>query len=516
MAEKNTKIAGVIDIGSSSIKLMIAQEAGGDFKIVESLKNSIPIGKDTFFKDRLSPETINQAISILEKYKQVIKEYEVAEVSIIATTAVREAFNRDIFVDTVLRKTGLTVDVLTAGDVVYYIDSYLSHHLKDAYPVHSKNLLIVELGAGSLDVSVMEKGFTLFNMGLPIGTLRLKQALGRLEGNREEIIEALREYIESEFAYLKRSMPKIAIDDVILIDETHASYVQNILSHKKWEPRFFQFSREDAAELGTRISDMTPEELTRAHKVPLEIADALNVYQVIIDAFLGMASNNYIYILQASLSEAVLANILLGYDLSPKYNKINQLVSITSFICRKYEVDINHAQQVALLSEKLFNHCKDILGLKKADLIYLILAAHLHDIGAFIFNRSHHKHSEYIVSSLNLFRLSTEEINMIACLSRYHRKAHPSDAHLVYRSLPKARQMLVQKLSAILRIANALDRSHRQKVKELEVIPGKGQELTLAVQAAANFVLEKADFHEKKGLFEEITGSRITLKVKAV
>jgi exopolyphosphatase/guanosine-5'-triphosphate,3'-diphosphate pyrophosphatase len=80
--------------------------------------------------------------------------------------------------------------------------------------------------------------------------------------------------------------------------------------------------------------------------------------------------------------------------------------------------------------------------------------------------------------------------------------------------LPKDKQVLVQKLSSILRIANALDRSHKQKVKKLEVKFNRTQDITVTAFVTGNFLLEKIDFTEKKEMFEEISGSKINLKIQ--
>jgi exopolyphosphatase/guanosine-5'-triphosphate,3'-diphosphate pyrophosphatase len=162
----------------------------------------------------------------------------------------------------------------------------------------------------------------------------------------------------------------------------------------------------------------------------------------------------------------------------------------------------------------MFDKLKDYLGLQEEDLIYLILAAYLHDIGVVIHNRSHHKHSEYMINCLSLFRLTEEEIKVIACVARYHRKAPPMKMHLLYSSLPLNRRIQVQKLASILRISNSLDRAHKQKVKSLDIKIGKSQEIILTVQTQENMLLEKADFLEKKEMFEEITGSKVTLIIK--
>ncbi len=507
--------AGVIDIGSHSIKLLIAEESDTDIKVLESLKNLLPLGKDTFFKGRITQETINRTVAILEKYREKLKEYSISSVKVIATTAVRESGNKDVFVDTIYRRTGFAIEVLTVGDVIYYIDAYLYQKLKDKYPIHTKNLLIAELGSGSLDISVMAQGYTLMNIGLPLGTMRLKQLMSKLDGNIQENYEAVEENVNNEFAFLRRDMPQINIDDIILIDESYAAYLSNVLTNTKPQENFFKLGDQDTAELLGKLMDKSTEDIAADYRIPLETADSFPGYAIILNSFVKLSENKNIYVLEVSLSEAIIADMILDFEVSQKYNKANQLISVANAICRKFNMDMNHVQQVADLADMLFDNFKETLGLKKSDLLYLLLAAYLHDLGMFIYNRAHHKHTEYIVSNLNLFRLTDEEIKVIACVGRYHRKGNPSDTHLLYSSLPKDKQILVQKLSSILKIANALDRSHKKKVKKLEAKFTRSQDITLTVYVEGSFILEKLDFLDKKEMFEEVSGNKINLKIQS-
>ena len=505
--------AGVIDIGSSSIKLIIGEAEGADIRILEHLKNPVPIGRYTFYKGIIPQESINQILEILAKYKEVLAAYDVPKVVLFATTAVREARNRDIFLDTLLRKTGFRAEVFTAGDVVYYIDSYIHHKLKDTYPIHEKNLLIAELGAGSLDVSVMEKGFTLFHMGLALGTLRVRQLMAKLSGSAAETVDAVGEYIENEFLYLKHVFPDIDLDDVILIDETFGPYLGRLTERAGREEKFFKLQIDEAKKALALVVDKSPQEIEREYKIPVETAENITGYLIILNNFFGLLKSRYIYILETSLAEAVLANDLLGIELAKRYNKTNQLISAAKFICKRYSVDLAHSKHVTELARTIFDNLKGQLGLLDDDALYLLLAGYLHDIGSFVHNRSHHKHSEYIIGYLNLFRLSEQEIRMIACIARYHRKAPPMASHLLYNSLDRDKKIIVQKLSAILRVANALDSSHRQKIKKLEIKYGKNQEVILVAHTAKSIALEEADFADKKDFFEEVTGSKMLLKV---
>jgi len=511
---KDNTCIGIIDIGTYSIKLVIAEKAQDDIRKLESLKNVIPLGRDTFFKDHISHETINRTVSILKKYSEKLKEYDVDDIKVIATTAVREAENRDIFIDTIFRKTGFKVEVLTVGDVIYYVDSYLYHRLKDTYPLHDKNILIAELGSGNIDVSVLDHGYTLMNVGLPLGTLRLNQFMNKLDGSVAENSEAVAENIENEFSYLMSSLPSVEIDDIILIDEGYASYLPAMLPGRRLQGKFFSLSKEDTQQLLDTLLEKSASDIAAEYKIPAETAGTFLEYAIILNTFAGLGKKKQVYMLEASLSEAILSNLILDYEKSLQYNKTNQLLSIAKALCIKFDMDMKHVEHVSKLSATLFDNFKGMLGLEEQDRLYLLLAAYLHDIGRFIYNRAHHKHTEYIISNLNLFRLSPDEIKVIACIGRYHRRGTPAATHPVYSSLPQDKQILVQKLSAILRIANALDRCHKQKVKKIEVKFSISQDITITVHVSGNFINEKLDFMEKKEIFEEISGSKIDLKIR--
>ncbi len=506
---------GIIDIGTSSIKLIIGEAVNGHIHVLEYLKNLVPVGKDVFFRSRISPEATKQTVAILEKYKKVIKEFDVTTLKVIATTAAREAENNDIFLDTIFRLTGFNVEVLTAGDVIYFLDAYLYNELKERYPIHSKNVLIVELGSGNVDISLLEKGFTVMSVGLPLGPLRLRQLTAKLEGSTLDVNEAVEQYVGKEIGFIKRYFPDIKIDDVIMIDENYSEYLRQISGLPDPGSKFFPVAKSYAEKMLRELHDRTPDEIAADYKVSPEYSDTITAFSTIINSFIRTAEVEQIYMFEASLSEAILANIALDYELSSKYNKSGQLLSLVRFICKKFNVDRMHSEHVALIAEVFFENLREQMGLKKSDLLYLTLSAYLHDIGMSVSNRSHHKHSEYMINALNLFRLSDEEIKIIACVARYHRKSTPQDSHLLFKSLPLGRQILVQKLSAILRVANSLDSSHRQKIEKIVFNKGHRDHAVINLKVKDNFIFEKHEFYEKVMVLEEIIGNKIILKIQA-
>jgi exopolyphosphatase/guanosine-5'-triphosphate,3'-diphosphate pyrophosphatase len=427
---------------------------------------------------------------------------------------VREAENRDVFIDTVRRKTGFNVEVLNVGDVVYFIDAFLSYKLEKKYPINERNLLIAEIGAGSLDISVLEKGLALQNIGIPIGTLRLKQFKNSIDGSSKETYEALDEYIDNEIVNLKRIIGDFKLNDIMLIDESYSAVLERVLPKKSRDKNFFSFQYREAKQLLAKFTQRNLDDLTEKYGIPTDISETIDGYAMIITKLFKLIKKRTLYILQTSLSEALLANMVFEFDVAKKYNKSHQLLSVVKFIGNKYGTDIKNSRQVAFISEELFKQLSAFLGLGPDDLLYLQLAAYLRNVGLNINNRGYHKHSEYIVNALSLFRLTPMEIRCIACVTRYHRKAHPQRTHFLYGSLSLNEQLLVQKLAAILRIANALDVSHKQKVKKCEVQFTKNGDVEIVVQVQGSFTLERVTLSQHKQLFEEVSGSKVNLRIQ--
>jgi exopolyphosphatase / guanosine-5'-triphosphate,3'-diphosphate pyrophosphatase len=503
----------VIDIGSNSIKLAIGEPEKNGVRIVEFLKKIVPLGESAFCRNTISRDAINQTIHIIKRYKRVLKEYNVSAVKMVATTAIREANNKDIFVDLLRHKTGLETEVLAVGDVLFFIESYLDFKIKNLFPLHTENLVTAEMGTGSLDVSVREKGLSCFHRGLPIGTMRLKQLVSTLGGSAEENHLAVAEYIANEFKNLKKNIRPVPIDDIIIIDENYAPYLENIIASGRSESNFQRLSAGEVNRLLRRLKGKRAEDIAEQYNIPLGLADTFTAYAIILKNFCALLKKRHVHVLEIALSKAILADMIFQTTVRGPYDWHGQLIHEARFLCKKYDLDQVHSEHVAYLSQKLFEGLKDYLGLSDKEKTYVEVAAHLHDLGMSLNNRAHHKHSEYGIQHLNLIRLSEEEKKIIACVARYHRKNSPRKSHPLYSSLPNAAALTVKKLSALLRIANALDASHKQKVKDLTVRMDRDYAFTLVVRATESMVLEKADLNNKKKYFEELTGTHLRLVV---
>jgi exopolyphosphatase/guanosine-5'-triphosphate,3'-diphosphate pyrophosphatase len=498
----------LIDIGSSSIRLLIAERHDQELRVLEHLRNALPIGADTFVSGTLSQGLINQALVILRKYQEVARGYDVTSMRAFATTAVREAHNRDVFLDIARRKTGLAIEVLTAGDVVYYISSFINTRLQQQLPIRSRNIMVAEFGAGTAEFSLLRKGLIVRSTGLPLGALRLAELRGSSTS-----VSALGQYIASELQQLKRSLPKIGVDEIVLISETLAYSLPALLGAERFTGSLHALSRDDARELVRLCAGRSTDELSHEYRIHTDTAEATAILSLALEQLFAAFEWDKAYVLETSLLEAIVTQLLFEPGPTAMQDRRRQLNSLAISLLHKYDADLAHARQVVMLSRALFQGLRDFLGLPESTLEYLVLAAYLHDIGKFISTTAHHKHAEYIISSLNLFQLTEEEQKLIASVARHHRGNPPGANHPLYSSLGTESRILVQKLSALLRIADSLDRSHDQKVRELRVVLKDDAEVELHLSCRDEPVLERLAFKERRKLFEDITGSSLKLRV---
>jgi exopolyphosphatase/guanosine-5'-triphosphate,3'-diphosphate pyrophosphatase len=192
-----------------------------------------------------------------------------------------------------------------------------------------------------------------------------------------------------------------------------------------------------------------------------------------------------------------------------------QILSAARSLGRKYHYDESHAERVRELSARIFDELKTEQRMTDTHRLYLEVAALLHDIGLFVSPRSHHKHSYYLISSSELFGLRKRELELVANIARYHRRALPQRSHVSFVSLDRDERMIVSKLAAILRVANALDKDHMQKIMDLK-ISREGDQIVLMVQNVSDLAMGRMALANRSDLFTEIFGKKIILREAAI
>jgi exopolyphosphatase/guanosine-5'-triphosphate,3'-diphosphate pyrophosphatase len=181
----------------------------------------------------------------------------------------------------------------------------------------------------------------------------------------------------------------------------------------------------------------------------------------------------------------------------------------------RFRFDRAHGRQVAKLAARLFDELLEEHGLTRRERLLLQTAGLLHDIGIYVSLRAHHKHSQYLLAASQIFGLSDEETAVVANIARYHRRATPQESHLPYVALDRHDRVVVNKLAAILRVANALDAEHLQKVRDLRLLRSE-KAWVLELDAAGDVTMEQMAATARMDLFVEVFGRRLMIRPAGV
>ncbi len=494
---------GIIDIGAYSIRLEIFQvDNKNRCKILEQLSQPLNLGYDVFRKGVISPPKVNLLCSILKEFSHKLKEYGIKHHRTIATSAIRESFNRDILISRVMFETGLKIEVLEAQEEARMLFVLMREVMQQQYDFTESNAFIFAVGTGSLIIMFSENGKLRCAETEALGTVRFFDELGRTDVNPAKIIDLMESFeLTTRFADALSQRNGKALKIIGLGAGLRALIsIRNNYQKNK----IVELAPEHLLAIMEQIQDEPPERLAVKYHIPDHVAISMAPSGHILNYFVKKFNCHNVIFPLISTRDALIAD-MFREEPDPFDDDI---IASTIAIGEKFRFERCHAESVVRNSIKIFNCIQKTFGLSNRLRILLRVAALLHDVGRFVDTRKHHKHSHYLVSNMHLPGISEREMQVIAVAVRYHRKAIPSTSHPEYTSLYPNDKVQVCQLAAILRVADALDRAHMDKFAKMNV---SRREDTLLVRAPllSDLALEKLYLKKKSNLFREVYGLNV-------
>jgi exopolyphosphatase/guanosine-5'-triphosphate,3'-diphosphate pyrophosphatase len=512
MDRKQPLIVSAIDVGSSGIRMEISEvTAEGNLSTIEDLSRGLGLGKDTFTYGNLREETIQTACQILADFAKVMKDYNVNRYRAVATSAIREASNADTFIDRALLRSGIEIDVIDGSEENRL--TYLAIHeaARGHFELKDINALVIEVGGGSTDISLLNAGQPMHFGTFSLGSVRLRQALHGVKGEWKQRLKLLDRQIKNTIDTIGNSIPFGEAQELIALGGDIRFAAREIAGSQPQSNgnNFWVLERKSFQKFTTEISRFDTDEIVRRYRLSYPQAEtvvpALLAYRNIAER----TKVEKIYVMSVSIRAGILLDMA---QRSGVESFDEQILASARGLAAKYHSNENHVEQVRKLALNLFDQLQSEHGMERKERLYLEVAAILHDVGSFISDRSHHKHTQYIISSSDIFGLSRADMNLIANIARYHRKSAPTRSHLPYISLDRESRMIVSKLAAILRIADALDQDYSKKIQNLKISPDeeKGRYI-IEVEADGDLAMERLSLQNKSDLFKQIFGRSIEI-----
>ncbi len=505
-------IYGVIDIGSSAIRIVIAEVLKSNaWHMVDSAFHPVSLGKDVFVSGSITRGTIVQCLQILSSYREMMAGLNVPEenVRVIATSALREASNRDTFIDRVVIRTGFNIQLVEGLEANHLTYLAVRQALRNSTPRFSQtNSIIMEVGGGSTEVMLLQHGKMVAAHTLHIGTVRMDQQLKSAFGTGHFLARFLHENIHTACDVLEEDLPLKRVRHFVAVGGD-ARIAANLIG-EKISDSYWMIEKHDFDAFVETLQDLTTDDIVARYHIPYDEAEPLAPALLVYQQFMNATQAQRLTVPNCSIREGVLLTISSGKSDQVKEDFYSQVTASAQSLGRRYHVDEKHARQVAGLSLSLFSQLQTEHGMGTQHRLLLEVAALLHDVGSFVSPSSHHKHGQYIVANSDIFGLRPEEIEIISNVVRYHRRSLPNKSHASFMTLSREDRIVVMKLAALLRVADALDRGHRQRIRGV-VVEQTPEELLLHADHDGDISLARFAVASKGDMFAEVFGLRVIL-----
>ena len=509
-----TKRIAAIDLGTNSFHAVLVDiYPDGSFRTVDKLKEMVILAEKGM-DNHLSEDAMERGLEALKRIKFLCDSHNVEEILAFATSAIREADNGGDFIQRMIDEVEIKARAISGKMEAELIGLAVQHTIS----LSEEMVLMVDIGGGSVEFIVGNNEGFVYVTSLKLGVARMAARFVNEDPISKKEKKALRKHFKKEMDALTQVLKKHPVKTMIgssgtmeniaaMIAERNsiaASFTLNELMYdveefKSFYKYFIKFDRKERA---------------KEKQLEEKRIDIINPGMVLVKFLFDEFKIENMKISEGALRDGMILDFINKQKGKP------ELELVASFpdprkrsiyeLLRKSNWQEQHSVHVTNMALQLFDLFKEELSLGEPDRELLEYAALMHDIGYYISHRKHHKHSLYLIRNSELRGFKEEEINLMANVARYHRRSTPHKRHPAYKEMNKGLRKRVKKLSGILRVADGLDRSHYQNVRELEIVNGQ-EKILMYLTTESDPELEIWGALRKSRLFEKITGKELEI-----
>jgi exopolyphosphatase/guanosine-5'-triphosphate,3'-diphosphate pyrophosphatase len=504
------KRIAAIDVGTNSIHMVVAEARGrSGYRVVDREKEMVQLGLSSLDGQPLTDDAMERGVVSIARMSEIAARWEADEIIAVATSAVREAPNGRQFLRLVREASGVKVRIISGEEEA----DYIFRAVRSAVDIDGSTAVCIDIGGGSAEVIVGTSEETYFTASEPLGSLRLSQRFELSDKPTDAALAACRKYVAARAARLRKRVRRIGIDLGIGTSGTILALaaICNHCDSDATSNALKRLDRDRLHEMIDLLASTTARERSERFNIDDKRASTIIGGAIALDELMLALSLRSLLACPAAIREGIIESRIAGLRATPRASGSLRRTSVAS-LAEKTDCDMRHGRHVARLAARIFDQTRALHELPDTARELLEYAALLHESGAHISDRGHHRHSYYLIRHAELKGFTDEQLLIIANVARYYRKSPPDESHENFEELTPAQQSVVAKLSSMLRIAEGLDRGHRQRVRDVGVtVDDDAVTFVARTRADASIELESAEKRAK--YFARLFEARVSFDV---
>ncbi len=479
--QEHGALVGAIDVGSNAIRLGIAtRDAEGMPAMLQRYREPVRLGHDAFTTGILSQQTMDDAVAAFLRFRRILDKHHVERCRATATSAMRDSKNGQQLIDRIAQKTGIELELISGEEEARLVHYSISRRVN----MRNQFILLIDMGGGSVEVTLCDDGEVVASHSFNIGTVRLLEMMGQ-DG---DVNLLLSEYLDGTRKKIREQLGKRKAT-LCIATGGNAGAIGDLGTQMLGTENSQQISRKALHKLIKKLSGFSFEARVRDLGLRPDRADVILPAAMVFHEIMSLAGAKRMEIPDASLLDGVILDMVDSEERTFQSKRRN-LLAWTRSLKNKYHVDQKYSHHVAALALSLFDQLASIHGLGYRERMLLEIASLVHEIGMYVRVSAHHRHAAYLISASPLLGLNEQEKQLLSTVVRYHRKAAPSNSHAPFAALNEVEQQIVWQLSAMLRLAIALNKERRSRVDDVEVMIEEN-DMTLHLEGHGDLLLER-------------------------